>query len=250
MYLDQLTPMDGVTAPVTHIPMAGRHYGMYGRQPRHAPATVSRHSNAQMGGGYSPYNHVAQATLALNMQADAETSMPVYGANLPLTQAPTTGAFPAGEQQPRNLSATTSAQAARRETRYHPYKLPPASKYTETSGEPELYSCRWGNCSEGPMTEKKIFEHFLAHGEKNRETGQVKECKWAGCTRTSSMTWDSFRRHVYETQSHAEIGSLTKVTCRKCGEKRARRSMPSHTRICLGKSKEEAGLTQHGRSSS
>ena len=32
MYLDQLIPMDGVTAPVAHFPMAGWHQGMYGQQ--------------------------------------------------------------------------------------------------------------------------------------------------------------------------------------------------------------------------
>jgi len=241
MYLDELITMHGATAPVAHYSMAGWHQGMYGRQPPHAPATVSRHSNAQMGGGYFLYNPVAQATLALNMQADAGASMPVYGANLSLTQAPTTGAFPAGEQQPRNSPPTTSAQAARREARYHPYKLSPASKCPETSGEPELYYCQWRDCSEGPMTETKIFEHFRGHGKKNMENGKVKGCKWAGCDPKPGafpMTSDGFRRHVHETQSHVEIGGLTKVKCETCRMKRAKRSMPNHRRVCSKEAKD------------
>jgi len=91
------------------------------------------------------------------------------------------------------------------------------------------------------MTETKIFEHFRAHGEKIKEGGRVKECKWAGCDPKPGafpMTSDGFRRHVNETQFHAGIGSLTKVKCKKCGRRRARRSMPSHRRVCSGKSKE------------
>ena len=91
------------------------------------------------------------------------------------------------------------------------------------------------------MNETKIFEHFRAHGEKVKESGRVRECKWAGCDPKPGafpMTWDGFRRHVKETQSHAGIGGLTKVKCETCGRKRAKRSMPNHRRMCSGKSKE------------
>jgi len=80
-----------------------------------------------------------------------------------------------------------------------------------------------------------------AHGEKIKESGRVKECKWAGCDPKPGafpMTCDGFRRHVNEIQSHAGIGGLTKVKCETCGMKRGRRSMYSHSRICSGKSKE------------
>ena len=110
-YLDQLIMMDGVTAPVAHPSMAGCHRDMYGQQPFPAPATVSRHPNAQTGGGYSPYNFVAQATVAPDVQASAGASMSVYGANPHLTQAPIAGAFRLYERQPRNLSPT-KVQAA------------------------------------------------------------------------------------------------------------------------------------------
>ena len=91
------------------------------------------------------------------------------------------------------------------------------------------------------MAATKIFEHFLAHGEKVKEGGRVEECKWAGCDPKPGafpITFNGFRRHVYETQSHAEIGVLTKVKCEKCGMKRARRSMPNHWRMCSGEPKE------------
>jgi len=157
MYLHRLITMDGATAPVTYFLAAGWHQGMSGHQPFTASSTLSRHLNAQMGGGYSPYNSVARATVAPNIQTYAGASMPVYGVNPPLAQAPIKGAFPVYEQQPLNI---TSAQPARREKRYDPYKLSLAPKCTETSSEPELYCCQWGDCLEGPMTETKIFEHF------------------------------------------------------------------------------------------
>ena len=94
------------------------------------------------------------------------------------------------------------------------------------------------------MTATKIFEHCLAHGEKVKESGRVKECKWAGCDPKQGafpITCDGFRRHVYETQLHAGIGVLTKVKCETCGMKRARRSMPNHRRMCSGELKEPEG---------
>jgi hypothetical protein len=240
VYLDQLITMHGATAPVAHFPMTGWHQDMYRRHPFTAPATGTRHWTAQIGGGYSPYNLVAQATVAPDMQVYGAASMPVYGANPPLTQAPITGAFLVDEQQRRHSPPTTSAPAARREKRRHPDRPSSASKRTKMSGEPEFY-CQWEDCSAGPMTEAKIFEHFRAHGEKIKESGRVKECKWAGCNpkpHAFPMTSDGFRRHVKETQSHAGIGCLTKVKCETCGMKKARRSMPSHRRICSRKSKE------------
>ena len=243
-YLDQLIPMDGVTAPVAHFRLGGWHQGMYGQQSLTVPATVNRHSTAQMGGGYSPHNPVAQATVAPGIEAYAGASIFVYGANPPLTRAPITGVFPSDERQPRNSPATMRGQAAHRGTRHDPYKLSSASRCTEISGEPELYYCQWGDCSEGPMTATKVFEHFLAHGEKVKDSGRVKECKWAGCDPKLGafpITCDGFRRHVYETQSHAGIGVLTKVKCETCGMKRARRSMPNHRRMCSGESKEPEG---------
>ena len=244
MYLDQFISMDGMTAPVAHFPPTGWHQGMYGQLSLTAPATVNRHSNAEMGGGYSLYNLVAQATVAPDIEAYAGTSMPVYGANPPLTRGLLTGVFPVDERQPRNSLATMKGQAAHRGTRHDPYKLSSALKCTEVLGEPELYYCQWGDCSEGPMTATRIFEHFLAHGEKVKESGRVKECKWAGCDPKLGafpITCDGFRRHVYETQSHAGIGVLTKVKCETCGMKRARRSMPNHRRMCSGESKEPEG---------
>jgi len=197
MYLDQFVTMDGVTAPVAHFPMAGWHQGMYVQQP-----------------------FTAQAYLG--------TSMSVYGVNPHLTQAPITGAFPV---EPHNSPATTSAQAARYD---------PASEYTEISGEPELYSCQWEGCTAGRMPYSEILEHFRAHGEIIRETGRIKECKWKDCNPKPGafpMKPDGFRRHVNETQSHAEIGSLTKLKCKKCGMKKSKRSMSYHRRICSRKSK-------------
>ena len=94
------------------------------------------------------------------------------------------------------------------------------------------------------MAAAKIFEHFLAHGEKIKEINRVKECKWAGCDAKPGafpIMCDGFRRHVYETRSHAGIGELTRVNCEKCGRKRARRSMRNHRKICSGKSKELEG---------
>ena len=234
--------MHGATAPVANS-KAGLHQGMYGKHPSTALAPVSRHSKAQLGGGHSPFNPVAQATVARDIQTSAAASMPVHGANPPLTQAPITGAFPVYERQPPNSPSSTSAQAARREARHNPYKVSSASKCAEISGEPEFY-CQWGDCTEGPMNETKIFEHFRAHGEKIKESGRVKECKWAGCDPKPGafpMTSDGFRRHVYETQSHAGIGHLTKVKCETCGMKRAKRSMRHHRRMCSGESKEPEG---------
>ena len=94
------------------------------------------------------------------------------------------------------------------------------------------------------MNVTQIFEHFLAHGEKIKESGRVKECKWAGCDPKRGafpISCDGWRRHVYETQAHDVIGVLTKVKCEKCGMKRAKRSMPSHRRMCSGESKEPEG---------
>jgi hypothetical protein len=62
------------------------------------------------------------------------------------------------------------------------------------------------------------------------------------------MKCDGFRRHVNETESHAEIGCFTKVKCEKCGLQKAKRSMRNHRRICSGESKEPEGkgkLMQH-----
>ena len=244
MYLDQLITMDGVTVPVPHFPMTGGHPGTYEQQPFTAPATVSRHSNAQMGGGYSQYNPTAQATVAPELPAYAGASIPVSGANPHVIRVPIKGASPVDEKQPHDSPATTSAQVAHREKQYKADRRSSASKRTMTSGEPQLY-CRWGDCLAGPMTETKIFEHFRAHGEEILESGRVKECKWAGCDPRPGafpMTSDGFRRHVNETQSHAGIGQLTKVKCETCGMRRARRSMRNHKRSCSGNSKEEAGL--------
>ena len=235
---------DRVNETISRFPVAGLHQSIYGRQLRNAPATMSHHRPAQMGNGYSPYNPMAQATVVPNMQAYAVASMPVYGANPPFTQAPITGAFPVYERQPRNAPATTSAPAARRERRHKPYETSSVSKRTEMSGEPELY-CRWGDCSAGPMTLTKIREHFRAHGEKVKEGDRVKECKWAGCDSKPGafpMKCDGFRRHVFETESHAEIGRLLKVECEKCGLQKAKRSMRNHRKICSGESKEPDGM--------
>ena len=175
----------------------------------------------------------ATAPVAPDIESYAEESMPVYRANPPLNRAPM--AFPVVEWQPRNSPATTSAEAARRD-------LSLASIRSETSGEPERYRCQWVGCSADPMTETEIFLHFLAHGEKDKETGRVKECKWAGCTsRAFPVTWDGFRRHVFETQSHDVIRILTGVVCEKCGEKRARRAMPNHRNSCSGRPKAPEG---------
>ncbi|EDR07507.1 uncharacterized protein LACBIDRAFT_327801 [Laccaria bicolor S238N-H82] len=243
IYLDQLIAMDGVTTPVAHFPMAGWHQGIYGQQAFTAPATMSLHSNAQMGGGYSPYNPVAQATIAPNSQSYTGAWMPVYGTKQPLTQAPFKGAFPVDEQQSRKSPATMSTQAPHREKQHNLGGPLSASHRTLISGESEFY-CQWGDCSEGPMAETKIFEHFRGHGEKVKENGRVKECKWAGCDPKPGafpMTSDGFRRHVNETQSHAGIGGLTKVTCEMCGMKRSKRSMPNHKKMCSGASKEPEG---------
>jgi hypothetical protein len=225
VHSDQFATMHGATAPVPHFRMA---QGMYRQQPFVAPATVSHDSNAQMGGGYSPYNPVAQATVAPIIQPYAGASMPVYGANPLLTQA----AFPV---ETRNSHATASAQGARR----GPYELLLA---TEISGEPKLYHCQWEGCSARAMTYTNVLEHFRAHGERIEGTNRIKECKWAGCKAKAGafpMTCDGFRRHVKETQSHATIGGLTKVKCGKCGKKEARRS--NHRWFCPRKSNEPEG---------
>jgi len=93
------------------------------------------------------------------------------------------------------------------------------------------------------MTLTNIRKHFRAHGEKV-EGDRVKECKWAGCDSKPGafpMKCDGFRRHVNETESHAEIGSLMKVECKNCGLEMAKRSMLNHRRICSGESKEPEG---------
>ena len=187
---------------------------------------------------------MAQATVAPNIQVYTGASMPVYGANSPLTQAPIRGAFPVDEQQPRKSPGTMSAQAAHREKQYNLDGPSPASKCIKISGETELY-CQWGDCSEGPMTEAEIFQHFQAHGDTVKDwNGRVKECKWLGCDPKPGlfpMTSNNFRRHVYETRSHAVIGGLTTVKCESCGVKRSRRSMPNHRRMCSRESKEPKG---------
>ena len=177
----------------------------------------------------------ATASVAPDIESYAEESMPVYGANPPLNRAPITSSVV--EWQPRNSPATTSAEAARRD-------LSLASIRSETSGEPERYRCQWVGCSADPMTETEIFRHFFEnHGEKDKETGRVKECKWAGCKSRAKfpVTGDGWRRHVFETESHAVIGILTKVMCENCDEKRARRAMPYHHNSCSGRPKAPEG---------
>lgn len=236
-------------APISRFPMAGSHQSIYGQQPRTAPATMSHHRNAQMGFCYFPYNPVAQAAVPPNMQAYAGASMPVYEAYPPFTQTPITRAFPVYKRQPRNSSATMSAQAARRDRRHQPYGTPSVSKRTEMSGKADNY-CQWGDCSAGPMTLTKIREHFRDHGEKVKGH-RIKECLWKGCNSKPGafpMTREGFRRHVYETGSHAGIGRLSKVNCEKCGEEKAKRSQANHSKVCSGESKEreeEVGLMQH-----
>lgn len=236
-------------APISRFPMAGSHQSIYGQQPRTAPATMSHHRNAQMGFCYFPYNPVAQAAVPPNMQAYAGASMPVYEAYPPFTQTPITRAFPVYKRQPRNSSATMSAQAARRDRRHQPYGTPSVSKRTEMSGKADNY-CQWGDCSAGPMTLTKMREHFRDHGEKVKGH-RIKECLWKGCNSKPGafpMTREGFRRHVYETGSHAGIGRLSKVNCEKCGEEKAKRSQANHSKVCSGESKEreeEVGLMQH-----
>ena len=242
-FLHQFISMDGVTGPVTHLPMGGRHQGMYGQKPLTAHANVSRHSDAQMGGGCSPYIPMAQAAVARDIQPYAGAMMPVYGVNPSLTQAPIMGATPVHKQRPHDLSATARARAARRETRHDPYKPSSASECTEASGEPMLYNCRWGNCSKGPMAANMILGHFRDHGQSNRdETGKVKACEWAGCTSAKfPMSIEGFTRHVNGTQSHAEIRVLALDKCQTCGVKLAKRSMFNHSKICWGELKEPKG---------
>ena len=116
----------------------------------------------------------ATTPVAPDIEAYAGASVPVYGANPPLNRASIT--FPVVEWQPRNSPATSSAEAARRD-------LSLASKRSETSGEPKRYRCQWAGCSADPMSATEILLHFLAHGEKDKETDRVK----AGCRALNAL---------------------------------------------------------------